>query len=165
LFKLSSIGIYTNCCAVVVSEKLLKIPVFEPSLIHQLWLIGSHQHPQSGVLLISFSTWGAENGLAEINLESMGVTKDSSIFLGQKLTNTCSIVGGCIIVQQEKTQEQKSFFKIQRTTVLGMFKDKAIILGVIWWSFLTKSATAAMLPLNCKGIVHTKISPTQLVAK
>jgi hypothetical protein len=27
---------------------------------------------------------------------------------------------------------------------LGMFKDSAIILDVIRWSFLTKSATAAM---------------------
>ena len=38
----------------------------------------------------------------------------------------------------------KSSFRIPRTTVLGMFKDSAIILDVIWWSFLTKSATAAM---------------------
>jgi len=55
-----------------VSEKLLKIPLFGPSLIHQLWLLGSRQHLQSGVLLTSFSTWGAENSLAEINVESMG---------------------------------------------------------------------------------------------
>jgi len=54
-----------------VSEKLPKIPLFGPSLIHQLWLIGSQQHPQSGVLLTSFSTWGTENSLAKINLESM----------------------------------------------------------------------------------------------
>jgi hypothetical protein len=35
-------------------------------------------------------------------------------------------------------------FRIQRTTVLGMFKDSAIILDTIRWSFLIKSATAAM---------------------
>ena len=34
-----------------VSEKLPKIPHFGSSLIHQLRLLGSHQHPQSGVLL------------------------------------------------------------------------------------------------------------------
>jgi len=45
---------------------------FGPSLIHQLRLLGSQQHPQSGVLLPSFSTWGTENSLAEINLESTG---------------------------------------------------------------------------------------------
>jgi len=39
------------------SEKLPKIPLFGPSLIHQLRLLGSQQHPQSGVLLTSFSTW------------------------------------------------------------------------------------------------------------
>jgi hypothetical protein len=41
----------------------------------------------------------------------------------------------------------KSSFRIQRTTVLGMFKDSAIILDAIQWSFLTKSATAAMFTL------------------
>ena len=38
----------------------------------------------------------------------------------------------------------KSSFRIQRTTVLGMFKDSAIILDAIQRSFLTKSAMAAM---------------------
>ena len=38
----------------------------------------------------------------------------------------------------------KSSFRIRRTTVFGMFKDSAIILDAIRWSFLTKSATAAM---------------------
>ena len=53
-----------------VSEKLPKIPLFGPSLIYQLRLLGSQQHPQIGVLLTSFSNWGTENSLAEINLES-----------------------------------------------------------------------------------------------
>ena len=48
-----------------VSEK-----VFGPFLIHQLRLLGTQQHPQSGDLLTSFSTWGTENSLVEINLES-----------------------------------------------------------------------------------------------
>jgi len=51
-----------------VPEKLLKIPLFGPSLINQLRLLGSQQHQQSGVLLTSFQTWGPENSLAEINL-------------------------------------------------------------------------------------------------
>jgi hypothetical protein len=42
-------------------------------------------YPQSGVLLTSFSTWGKENGLVEINLESTGVIKGCNIFWGQKL--------------------------------------------------------------------------------
>jgi len=85
-----------------VSENLLKIPLFGPSLIHQLRLLGSQQHPQIGVLLTSVSTWGIENSLAEINLESTGVMKGCNIFWGQKLANTCSFVGGRIIMQQEK---------------------------------------------------------------
>jgi hypothetical protein len=51
-----------------VSEKLPKIPLFGPSLIQQLRLLGSQQHPQSGILLTLFSAWGTENSLAEINL-------------------------------------------------------------------------------------------------
>jgi len=38
-------------------------------------------------------------------------------------------------------------FQNQRTTVLGMFKDSAVILDAIRWSFLTKSATAGMFTL------------------
>jgi hypothetical protein len=85
-----------------VSEKLPKIPLFGPSLIHQLRLLGSQQRLQSGVLLTSFSTWGTENSLADINLESTGVIKGCNIFLDQKLANICSFVSGRIIVQQEK---------------------------------------------------------------
>jgi hypothetical protein len=58
-----------------VSEKLPKICLFGPSLVHQLQLFGSQQHPQSGVLLTSFSTWGTENSLVEINLETTGGDK------------------------------------------------------------------------------------------
>jgi hypothetical protein len=53
-----------------VFEKLPKIPLSGHSLIRRLWLPGSQQRPQSGVLLTSLSTWGTENSLAEINLES-----------------------------------------------------------------------------------------------
>jgi hypothetical protein len=56
----------------IVSEKLPKIPLFGPSLLHQLRLFGSQQHPQLKALLTSFSNWGSENSLADINLESMG---------------------------------------------------------------------------------------------
>jgi hypothetical protein len=38
----------------------------------------------------------------------------------------------------------KSSFRIRRTTVLGMFKDSAIIRDAIRRSLLTKSATATM---------------------
>jgi len=53
-----------------VSEKLPKTPLSGPSLIHQLRLLGSQQHPPSVDLLTYFSIWGTENSLAEINLES-----------------------------------------------------------------------------------------------
>jgi hypothetical protein len=90
-----------------VSEKLPKIPLFGPSLIHQLRLLVSQQHPQSGVLLTSFSTWGTENSLAEINLESTGSDKEFNICLGKNLANTCSFVGRRIIMQQEKISRGK----------------------------------------------------------
>jgi len=59
-----------------VSEKPPKVPLFGPSLIQKLWLVGSQQHLQNGVLLTSFSTWGTENSLAEINLENTGGDKE-----------------------------------------------------------------------------------------
>ena len=93
--------VYKLACGHTVSEQLPKISLIGPSLIHQLRLLGSQQQPQSGVLLTSFSTWGTENSLMEINLESIGVIKGCNIFLSQKLANTCSIVGRHIIVQQE----------------------------------------------------------------
>jgi hypothetical protein len=69
--KISCIGIYTGFCAVVRFLKSCRKFLFlGPSLIHRLGLLGSQQHLQSGVLLISFSTWGTENSLAEINLEN-----------------------------------------------------------------------------------------------
>jgi hypothetical protein len=67
-----------------VSIKLPKILLFGPSLIHQLRLLGSKQHPQSADLLSSFSTWVTENSLVEINLESVGGDKGFLDFLGVK---------------------------------------------------------------------------------
>jgi hypothetical protein len=64
-----------------LSEKQPKIPLFEPSLIHQLRLLGSQQNPQSGVLL----TWGTENNLAEINLGSTGGNKGLQNFFLSKI--------------------------------------------------------------------------------
>ena len=55
-----------------VDENMPKIPLFGPSLIHRLRILGPQQHPQSGVLLTSFSTFGTESSLEEINLESTG---------------------------------------------------------------------------------------------
>ena len=62
----------------------------------------SQQHPQSGVVLTSFSTWVTQNSVPEINLENTGVIKCCNIFWGQKLANICSFVGGRIIAQQKK---------------------------------------------------------------
>jgi hypothetical protein len=76
-----------------VSEKLLKTPLSVPSLINQLRLLGSQQHPQGGVLLISFLTWGTENRLVEVNLESTGVIKGSNIFLGSKIGKHLQLCG------------------------------------------------------------------------
>jgi len=50
--------------------------------------------------LTSFSTWGTENSLTEIKLESMEVIKGCNMF-GPKISKH-SFVGGRIIVQQKK---------------------------------------------------------------
>jgi len=75
-----------------VSEKAAENSFFGPSLIHLLRLLRSQQHPQSGILLTSFSTWGTEDSLAEINLESTGANKRFRILLDQKLANNWCFV-------------------------------------------------------------------------
>jgi hypothetical protein len=105
-------------CRAVYKKKLPKIPLFGPSLIYQLRLFGSQQHQQSGVILTSFSTWGIENSLVEINLQSTGVIKFVTFLGGQKLANTSSLLGGRIIVQQEKISRTEILFQNPRTTVL-----------------------------------------------
>jgi hypothetical protein len=94
--------IYKLLHCFTVSAKTAENSSFWTFFNYKLWLLGSQQHPQSGVLLTSFSTWGTENSLLEINLKSKGVIKGCNIFCVQKLANTCSFVGGHIIVQQEK---------------------------------------------------------------
>jgi hypothetical protein len=74
-------------------------------------LLGSQQHPQSEILLSSFSTWGRENSLAEINLESTGVINGCNNFWGQKFENPCSFMSGRIIVQQIKISRKERSWK------------------------------------------------------
>jgi len=73
---MSSTDIYTCFCAVVLflksCRKFLFLDLF---LIHRIPPLVSQQHPQTGVLLTSFSTWGTENSLVEINLLSTGCDK------------------------------------------------------------------------------------------
>jgi len=81
-----------------VSGKLPKIQLFGLSLIHQLRLLGSQQHPEIGVHLTSFSAWGTENSLAEINLESTGGDNVLELYLDQILAKTSNILGGRLVV-------------------------------------------------------------------
>ena len=123
-------------CGRTVSEKLPDIPLFGPSLIHQLRLPGSQQHPQSGILLTSFSSWGTGNSLAEINLESTGgVIKGCSIFWGQILANTCSFAGRRIIVQQEKfLRAERSWMNLQEANHYSFIK-LCIYCFPLWYEF------------------------------
>ena len=56
----------------------------------------------------------------------------------------CTSVKDCGKKPAQNFLFTKSFFRIRRTTVLRIFKDSAIILGAIQWSYLTKSATTAV---------------------
>jgi hypothetical protein len=92
-----------------VSEKLPKIPLFGSSLIHQLRLLGSQQHPQSGVLLTSFFNFANRKySGGDKSGEYEGEKKGCNILLGQKLANIFSFVSGRIIVQQEKISTAES---------------------------------------------------------
>jgi hypothetical protein len=109
LFKISSIGIYTGFCVVVQFLKSWwKFPFFGLSLIHQLWLLRSQQHPQSGVVLTLFSTWGSENSLAEIHLESTGVIKGCNIFWGGQKLAIAALWVGTLSCNKKKSREQNA---------------------------------------------------------
>jgi hypothetical protein len=129
-----------------VSEKLLKVPLFGPSLIHQLRLVRSKQHLQNGVLLTSFSAWGAENNLAEINLEGTrgGLIRGCNIFWDQKLANTCSFVGRCIIMQHEKfSREERSWMNplnVRQEVIHYSFIKFCIYCFFLWYEFFVHYA-------------------------
>jgi hypothetical protein len=91
-----------------LSEKLPKIPLFGPSLIRQLRLLGSQQHRQSVVLLTSLSTWGTENSLAEINLESAGVIKGCNIFGVKNWQTLAALWAGAISCKKKKSRKQNA---------------------------------------------------------
>jgi len=73
-FKISSIGIYTGFCAVVRFLKSCRIfPLLDfNSSVAASWILTTSAKWD---LLTLFSTWGTENNLAEINLESTGGDK------------------------------------------------------------------------------------------
>jgi hypothetical protein len=59
-------------------------------------------------------------------------------------SSLCSVVKGCGTKPAHNILILKSSSRIRRNTVLGMFKDSAIIFYAIRQLFLTKSATATM---------------------
>jgi hypothetical protein len=94
-----------------VSEKLPKIPLFGTSLNHSLRFLGSQQHPQSGALLTSFSTFGTENSLAEINLVSTGewgVINICYIFWVRNRQTLATLWTGALSCNKIKHREQNA---------------------------------------------------------
>jgi len=70
------------------------------------------------------------------------------------LSFLCSGVKECGTKRAQNCLFPKFSFRIQRTTVLRMVKGSAIILDAIRWSFLTKSAIAAMFTSVWVDFVH-----------
>jgi hypothetical protein len=60
-----------------------------------------------GVLLTSFSTWGTENSLAEINLASTGVIKGCDIF-GSKIGKHLQLCGLAYYCATRKILESRT---------------------------------------------------------
>jgi len=92
----------------IFSEKLPKIPLFSPSLIHQLRLLRSQHHSQNGVLLTSFSTWGTENSLAVINLGSAGGDIGLWLFLGVRNCKHLQVCGRAHYSATRKNLESRT---------------------------------------------------------
>jgi len=73
------------------------------------------------------------------------------------LCSLCSGVKECGTKRAHNCLFPKSSFRIRRTTDLEMFKDSAFVLDAIRRSFLTKSATTAMLH-QLESILDDQIS-------
>jgi len=91
-----------------------------------------NEHHVSSAVIILLKTFLSASAIAIMSWQD--VTRSS----------LCSGVKGCETKRAHNFLFPKSSFTIQRTTVLGMFKDSAIILDAIRWSFFNKPATAAM---------------------
>jgi len=104
--------------------------------------------PTHSVLLFCFGVIGKTPGLFSHNsfVKQILFASAVTIMSWQDLTQSslCSGVKECGTKCAHNFLFPKSSFRIRTTTVLGMFKDSAIILDAIQQSFLTKSATAAM---------------------
>ena len=102
LFKISSVGIYIGFSGVLEflkSAKNSSFWAFFNSPVTASWI--SATSAERG-LLTSFSTWGRETSLSEINLQ---IQVEMKSCLCQKLTKTCRFVSGRIIVQKEKSRD------------------------------------------------------------
>jgi hypothetical protein len=99
-------------------------------------------------LSLCFGVIGKTPGLISCNNFVKTILSASAIVImpwqDVTLSSICSGVNECGTKRARSFLFPKPFFKIRRTTVLGMFKDFAIILVGIRRSFLNKSATAAM---------------------
>ena len=93
LFKISSIGIYISSLRSYSFWKAAENSSFWTFFNSSVMFLGSQQHPQSGFLWTSFSTWGTESSLAEINLESTGGDKGLQHFWGSKINKNLQLCG------------------------------------------------------------------------
>ena len=138
-------------CGRTISGNLPKIPIFGSSLIHQLRLLGSQQHPQRGVLLTSFSTWGTENSLAEINLESTGVTKVVTFFGVKNWQTFAGLWAGALSCKKKKFSTEKRSW----TNPLSALQE------VIQYSFL--KFCIYCFPLWNKFFVHYALRVEKII--
>jgi hypothetical protein len=102
-------------------------------------------------LSLCFGVIGKTTGLICCNNFVKKLLSTSAIAMSWQdvtLSSLCSGIKECGTKSAHNFHFPKSSFRIQRTRVLGMFKDSAIILDAIQRSFLTKSATAMFTPVR-----------------
>ena len=77
-------------------------------------------------------------------------------------SSLCSGVKDCGMKRAHNFLFPKSSFRIRRSTILGMFKDSAIILDAIRQSFFIKSATATMFTSFRVDFGRPPLSPSSI---
>ena len=105
----------------------------------------------------------SRNNFVKKNLSATAIASISR----QDVTRSslCSGIKECGTERAHNFLFPKSSFRIRRTTVLGMFKDSAIILDAIRQSFLTKSATTAVFTSVRVDFGRTSLSQLPSVSK
>jgi hypothetical protein len=97
-----------------VSEKLPKIPLLGPSLIHQLRLLGSHIIKEWNYINFIFNFGNIKYSGRHKSGEYRGVIKGCNIFGGKNWQRLAALWAGALSCNKKKSREQNAAGDVHR---------------------------------------------------